>query len=92
MAKHSDNPTSEQTVIGLPSTATSSGLVKCLGMTFHSDDERRKYFSEKLAVKLKDPEFRKIEGFRSARTKTFLALSDPPYYTACPNPWLVRLR
>jgi len=37
--------------------------VECLGMTFPNDEERRKYFLDKLREKLKDPEFRKIEGF-----------------------------
>jgi hypothetical protein len=68
--------------------AEQSGPVECLGMTFPSDDERRKYFLEKLAEKLKDPEFRKIEGFPIGEDEDILALSDPPYYTACPNPWL----
>lgn len=37
--------------------------VECLGRTFPNDEERRKYFLDKLHEKLKDPEFRKIEGF-----------------------------
>jgi len=41
-----------------------------------------------LAQKLKDPEFRKIEGFPLGKDEDILALSDPPRYTACPNPWL----
>ena len=62
--------------------------VTCLGMTFENDDERRKYFIELLREKLKDPEFRKIEGFPIGEDEDILALSDPPYYTACPNPWI----
>jgi hypothetical protein len=88
MAKNNNNPKPEQTVIGLPSIPVPSGPVECLGMTFPSDTERRKYFLEKLAEKLKDPEFRKIEGFPIGEDEDILALSDPPYYTACPNPWL----
>ncbi|MDO8055278.1 MAG: DNA methyltransferase, partial [Candidatus Hermodarchaeota archaeon] len=38
--------------------------------------------------KLKDPEFRKIEGFPIGSDQDILALSDPPYYTACPNPFI----
>jgi len=64
------------------------GSVECLGMTFQNDEERRKYFVEKLAEKLKDPEFRKIEGFPIGEDKDILALSNPPYYTACPNPFI----
>ena len=62
--------------------------VECLGMTFPNDEERRKYFLEKLKEKLKDPEFRKIEGFPIGSDEDILALSDPPYYTACPNPFI----
>jgi len=32
-------------------------------MTFENDEKCREYFLEKLCEKLKDPEFRKIEGF-----------------------------
>ncbi|MEW6662088.1 MAG: DNA methyltransferase [Bacillota bacterium] len=64
------------------------GPVECLGITFPNDEERRKYFLEKLREKLKDPEFRKIEGFPIGADEDILALSDPPYYTACPNPFI----
>jgi len=62
--------------------------VECLGMTFENDEKRREYFLEKLREKLKDPEFRKIEGFPIGENEDILALSDPPYYTACPNPFI----
>ncbi|MEW5804277.1 MAG: DNA methyltransferase [bacterium] len=62
--------------------------VECLGMTFENDEKRREYFLEKLREKLKDPEFRKIEGFPVGEDEDILALSDPPYYTACPNPFI----
>jgi len=62
--------------------------VECLGMTFENDQKRREYFLEKLREKLKDPEFRKIEGFPIGEDEHILALSDPPYYTACPNPFI----
>lgn len=62
--------------------------VTCLGMTFPSNEERRKYFTEKLREFLADPEFRKIEGFPIGSDEDILNLSDPPYYTACPNPWI----
>ncbi len=62
--------------------------VECLGMTFENDEARRAHFIEKLREKLKDPEFRKIEGFPLGDDEDILALSDPPYYTACPNPFL----
>ena len=65
-----------------------SGSVECLGMTFESDEARREYFLEKLREKLRDPEFRKIDGFPVGGDEDILALSDPPYYTACPNPFI----
>jgi len=67
---------------------TSVQPVTCLGKTFASDDERRTYFTEELRKHLADQEFRKIEGFPIGKDEDILALSDPPYYTACPNPWL----
>jgi hypothetical protein len=51
------------------------------------DAERAEYL-ERLREKLKDPEFRQIEGFPIGEDEDILALSDPPYYTACPNPFL----
>ena len=67
------------------------GEVECLGMTFSNDEERRTYFLEILAEKLKDSEFRKIDGFPLGEDEDILAMSDPPYYTACPNPFLSAL-
>lgn len=63
--------------------------VECLGMTFPNDAARRAHFIEKLREKLKDPEFRKIEGFPIGEDEDILAMSDPPFYTACPNPFIV---
>jgi DNA modification methylase/DNA-directed RNA polymerase subunit RPC12/RpoP len=62
--------------------------VECLGITFPNDEARRAHFTEKLREKLKDPEFRKLEGFPIGEDEDILALSDPPYYTACPNPFV----
>lgn len=66
----------------------STGPVECLGQTFPSEHARREYFTKLLAEKLKDPAFRKIEGFPQGTDEAILAMSDPPYYTACPNPFL----
>ena len=55
--------------------------------TAQPDAERAAYV-ERLREKLRDPEFRKIEGFPIGDDEAILALSDPPYYTACPNPFL----
>ena len=62
--------------------------IECLGMTFPNDEERRKHFLGILREKLKDPEFHKIEGFPIGSDEDILVLSDPPYYTACPNPFI----
>ena len=62
--------------------------VSCLGLKFENDEARRTHFTEELRLKLKDPEFRKIEGFPIGEDEDILKLSDPPYYTACPNPWI----
>lgn len=64
------------------------GPVECLGLTFPCDDTRREHFLNLLAEKLKDPAFRAQEGFPAGTDEAILAMSDPPYYTACPNPWL----
>ena len=69
-------------------SAQESGPVECLGRTFPSDDARREHYLKMLAEKLRDPEFRKIEGFPIGEDENILAISDPPYYTACPNPWI----
>ena len=65
-----------------------SGTVECLGQIFPSDQARREHYLKLLAEKLKDPEFRKIEGFPIGTDEDILAMSDPPYYTACPNPFI----
>jgi hypothetical protein len=62
--------------------------VECLGQTFPSNHARREHFLNLLRAKLQDPEFRKIEGFPQGSDEDILAMSDPPYYTACPNPFL----
>lgn len=62
------------------------GPVTCLGITFENDNKRREFFREELRKKL--PELRLIEGFPIGEDDDIIALSDPPYYTACPNPWI----
>ncbi|MGH9364219.1 MAG: DNA methyltransferase, partial [Thermoanaerobaculia bacterium] len=68
--------------------AIESGRVECLGLTFDSEDARRQHFLARLREKLKDPAFRKIPGFPIATDEDILRLSDPPYFTACPNPFM----
>lgn len=67
---------------------SASGAVECLGLKFPSDQVRREHFLKLLAEKLKDPVFRNQEGFPKGTDEAILAMSDPPHYTACPNPWL----
>lgn len=62
------------------------GPVTVLGITFNNDDERRAYFRDELRKKL--PDLKQIEGFPIGTDDDIINLSDPPYYTACPNPWL----
>ncbi len=52
------------------------------------DQAKREEYRRRLAEYLKDPAFRAIEGFPIGTDEDILALSDPPYYTACPNPFL----
>jgi len=68
-------------------TATKrNGPVECFGMTFESDEARRAHFLDRLREEL--PELRKRPDFPVAEDEDILRLSDPPYYTACPNPFL----
>jgi len=72
--------------------AAKTGPVECLGMTFETDEARRTYFLERFKEKL--PELRKRPDFPlgldggPAADEDILRLSDPPSYTACPNPFL----
>jgi hypothetical protein len=68
-----------------------SGQVECMGITFSSDEARRAHFTELLRNKLKDSYFRNIEGFPTGDDTDILSLSDPPFYTACPNPFISEL-
>lgn len=43
-------------------------------------------YNEDLKNRL--PELKKIEGFPIGSDEDILALSKPPYYTACPNPYI----
>ena len=60
--------------------------ITVLGKTFNNEEERRSYFREELRKHL--PDLKKMEGFPIGEDEDILNLSDPPFYTACPNPWL----
>lgn len=62
--------------------------VECLGRTFPNDSARREYYLARLKEHLQDPEFRKTPGFPKGTDEDILRMSDPPFYTACPNPFL----
>jgi len=62
--------------------------VVCLGMEFDSEEDRRAHFTEILREKLLNPDFRNSAGFPNGSNDDIILLSDPPYYTACPNPFL----
>jgi DNA modification methylase len=61
-------------------------IITVLGKTFNSVEDRREYFRKELRKHL--PELKKMEGFPIGEDDDIINLSDPPFYTACPNPWL----
>lgn len=73
--------------LGLPV----EGPVNCMGLTFASDVERRQHFSEELRTFLREVDRSKFEGFPEGSDEDIISLSNPPYYTACPNPFLLDL-
>ncbi len=79
---------SDQGNLDLAAPHPASGSVECLGETFENDDARRAHFIELLREKLRDPEFRATPGFPEGSDDAILQMSDPPYFTACPNPFL----
>jgi len=50
--------------------------VECLGKTYPSDQARREHFRNLLAVKLKDPAFRKQVGFPIGTDDAILKIVD----------------
>lgn len=83
-----NNPSDQGTLFNINPAAKPEEPVECLGMTFENDNKRREYFLRKLKEKLRDTEFREIEGFPFGSDEDIIALSDPPFYTACPNPFI----
>lgn len=45
--------------------------VECLGQRFSSDEARRLHYLTLLAEKLKDPDFRNVEGFPQGAALAF---------------------
>ncbi|GIK76204.1 MAG: DNA methylase [Chloroflexota bacterium] len=58
------------------------------GYTTAPDPAVSAAYRERLRAALQDPALRSTPGFPIADDDAILALSDPPYYTACPNPFL----
>lgn len=79
---------SDQQDLGFAKPPSNRGPVECLGLNFETDDARRAHFLRLLQERLEDPDFRKTPGFPSGSDEDILQMSDPPYYTACPNPFL----
>lgn len=96
MASNKKAPLQNETLFSAEewSSITSSGYkdpkreqpVTVFGHTFKNDDERREWFRAELRKKL--PELKQMEGYPTGEDDDIINLSDPPYYTACPNPWL----
>ena len=64
------------------------GSTECLGIKLCNSVERREYYQNILKEKLADPDYRSQDGLPIGSDEAILEMSDPPYYTACPNPWL----
>lgn len=62
--------------------------VTCLDIAFENDDARREHFRSLLRARLADSEFRSTPGFPDGSDDDIVKMSDPPYYTACPNPFI----
>jgi len=82
---------SKQRKLGFAGAPPSNAPIECLGLKFESEAARREHFTRLLREKLEDAAFRRIEGFPIGNDEDILRLSDPPYYTACPNPFLEEL-
>ncbi len=52
------------------------------------DQADREEYQQRLRQYLQDGDLHRIDGFPIANDEAILALSDPPHYTACPNPFL----
>ena len=52
------------------------------------EQKEKEGYRQRLRAYLRDPDFRQIQGFPIGEDEDILALSDPPFYTTCPNPFL----
>lgn len=89
MARKSTRSTTTETPCSTRRDSTSHDpSVAVLGKIFPDQAALRLHFTDALRAWLKDPDFRSREGFPIGSDENILRLSDPPYYTACPNPWI----
>ena len=73
-----------------PSSGEAEATAACLGQTFPSEEARRQHFRDQLRDCLGDPAFHGIEGFPLGPNEAIERSSGPPFFTACPNPFLAR--
>ncbi len=59
-------------------------------ITLEEQAQKDEYY-QRLQKYLQDPDFRKIPGFPIGEDEAILELSDPPFFTACPNPFLAEI-
>lgn len=79
---------SDQTTFDFQLERSSDGApVECLNQSFKDDAERREFYLSLLSEHLQDPNLLRRSGFPEGAVEHVLSLSDPPYYTACPNPF-----
>ncbi len=62
--------------------------VECLGTRFETQESRCAHYLGLLREHLEAPASRDCAGFPNGTMQDILRLSDPPFYTACPNPFL----
>lgn len=60
--------------------------IEILGKTFASEAEAQAWYRDDLRKRL--PELKQMEGFPIGDDEDIINLSNPPFYTACPNPYI----
>lgn len=65
-----------------------SGPVTTFGHAFSDIIERTRVFKDELRRSISDLSC--LDGFPCGSADDIVNLSHPPYYTACPNPWIKR--
>lgn len=68
--------------------AGSDAAVEVLGQFFTGDEDRQEFFRNRLQVSLTERRLVDTAGSPVGEVAAMVDLSDPPYYTASPNPFL----